>query len=586
MIAHTRLSILRLLFPWGFSILVAALFVALRPATAWALDTCYAVGDEGDRFVSLNKISGNTADVGPTGVEDIEAIAFEPNSATLYAANAAEMGTINLLTGKFTALNRIGILHAGSVQVEINDLDGLSWDPLTNVLYAVQRQIPPPGTGLPDELFPDLLIQIDLSTGQLKPGAFNGADYVEIGVTAKLEADVDDIAFNPFTGALYGIENDGGKNGTLIVINKQTGAISEVGPLVYLDNPAEAVDDMEGLSFFNDGQLYGSTGDRGPDLKDQNRLFTVDPATGKSTLVAPFPTAYKDYEALACLTATIADDDQDSIVNLGEDTNEDGNLANDDSDGDSIPNYLDPDDDNDGVPTLLEDPNGNGNVLDDDTDRDTIPNYLDTDDDGDGILTKDEDSNGDGNVFNDDDDADTVPNFLEGGDSDSDGIANQDDPDDDNDTILTKDENVDGRGTPTTDDTDADRIPNYLDADDDNDSILTKTERTGPQPDDVDNDTVPNYLDTDSDADGLPDGAEWSTGAEDRLRNCTAQASICFDNDADKDSLANYVDIDSDGDSILDKDELIDADLDGIPDWLDSEVALLNNRIFLPIIHR
>jgi len=56
------------------------------------------------------------------------------------------------------------------------------------------------------------------------------------------------------------------------------------------------------------------------------------------------------------------------------------------------------DHDRDGVSTILEDLNNDGNLFNDDTDEDGIPNYLDTDDDGDGILTEDEikDANNDG----------------------------------------------------------------------------------------------------------------------------------------------------------------------------------------------
>ena len=41
----------------------------------------------------------------------------------------------------------------------------------------------------------------------------------------------------------------------------------------------------------------------------------------------------------------------------------------------------------DGVPTVAEDLNGDGNLANDDTDGDGIPNFLDNDDDGDMILT-------------------------------------------------------------------------------------------------------------------------------------------------------------------------------------------------------
>ena len=30
----------------------------------------------------------------------------------------------------------------------------------------------------------------------------------------------------------YGIANDGGENGTLLIINKRTGSITEIGPII------------------------------------------------------------------------------------------------------------------------------------------------------------------------------------------------------------------------------------------------------------------------------------------------------------------------------------------------------------------
>ncbi|WP_066225275.1 FKBP-type peptidyl-prolyl cis-trans isomerase [Formosa haliotis] len=61
--------------------------------------------------------------------------------------------------------------------------------------------------------------------------------------------------------------------------------------------------------------------------------------------------------------------------------------------------YLDHD--NDGVYSYLEDLNGDGDVYDDDTDGDGIPNFIDLDDDGDGVFTIHEDIDGDGDPSND-----------------------------------------------------------------------------------------------------------------------------------------------------------------------------------------
>jgi len=71
------------------------------------------------------------------------------------------------------------------------------------------------------------------------------------------------------------------------------------------------------------------------------------------------------------------------------------------------------DNDRDGILTMNEDINKDGEVMDDDTDGDKTPNFVDNDDDGDGTLTKDEDANGDGDPTNDDTDGDGIPDYLD-----------------------------------------------------------------------------------------------------------------------------------------------------------------------------
>lgn len=106
----------------------------------------------------------------------------------------------------------------------------------------------------------------------------------------------------------------------------------------------------------------------------------------------------EDYESSnnrAVFTSSLIEDDNDGIPAELEDINGNGDLADDDTDADGIPNYLDFDDDGDNVPTLAEKPNytevdGLSNAQD--TDGDGTPDYLDTDDDNDGVLTIDEES--------------------------------------------------------------------------------------------------------------------------------------------------------------------------------------------------
>jgi FKBP-type peptidyl-prolyl cis-trans isomerase FkpA len=108
-----------------------------------------------------------------------------------------------------------------------------------------------------------------------------------------------------------------------------------------------------------------------------------------------------------------ADSDNDGVINNLEDIDGDGDVINDDTDKDEIPDYVDIEDDGDGITTKKEDLNEDGNPRNDDTDRDGIPNYLDDDDDGDGKKTRKEDYNQNGNYEDDDRDNDGVPDYLD-----------------------------------------------------------------------------------------------------------------------------------------------------------------------------
>ena len=225
-----------------------------------------------------------------------------------------------------------------------------------------------------------------------------------------------------------------------------------------------------------------------------------------------------------------------------------------DSDGDGLPDYLDPDDDNDGIDTRDEDPDGNGDPLTDDTDQDGTPNYLDRDDDGDGIDTSVEgtgDSDGDGipdhlDPSAGDSDGDGIgdglecPSGIPCRDSDGDGIADYLDDDDDNDGILTGNEDNNGLNGPADDDTDGDGIPDYLDPDDDNDGVPTLVEGTG----DADGDNIPDHLDPDSANDaGTLDGSGDSDGdGKSDLEECPG-GSPCPDTDGD--GVPDYLDVPS-----------------------------------------
>lgn len=212
------------------------------------------------------------------------------------------------------------------------------------------------------------------------------------------------------------------------------------------------------------------------------------------------------------------DSDDDGILDAFEDLNLDGDgdpaTNPTDSDGDGIPDYLDIDSDDDGIPDNVEaqstsgyiPPSGqdnNGNGLDDnyeqnglfglfpvDTDGDSLPDYLDEDSDNDNIpdIVEGHDYNFDGIAdfvwLGSDKDNDGLDDGFEGitvididvndefddpyadlPNSDGDEESNYRDTDDDDDGIETRDEDLNGDGDYTNDDADGDGIPDYLDSD-------------------------------------------------------------------------------------------------------------------------
>ncbi|WP_145758338.1 gliding motility-associated C-terminal domain-containing protein [Sediminicola sp. YIK13] len=212
------------------------------------------------------------------------------------------------------------------------------------------------------------------------------------------------------------------------------------------------------------------------------------------------------------------DSDDDGILDAFEDLNldADGDPATNptDSDGDGVPDYLDIDSDDDGIPDNVEaqstagyiPPSGqdnNGNGLDDnyeqnglfglfpvDTDGDSLPDYLDEDSDNDNVpdiveahdydfdgiadfvwLGSDKDNDGLDDGFEGVTVIDTDVNdkfndpYSDLPNTDGDEESNYRDTDDDDDGIETRDEDLNGDGDYTNDDADGDGIPDYLDSD-------------------------------------------------------------------------------------------------------------------------
>ncbi|MCF7569307.1 hypothetical protein L3X37_13200 [Sabulilitoribacter arenilitoris] len=137
-------------------------------------------------------------------------------------------------------------------------------------------------------------------------------------------------------------------------------------------------------------------------------LFCNDIPSSEVNIISDYSSNCK-----ANINTILIEDDNDEVPLALEDVNGDGNLENDDTDGDGLWNYIDIDDDGDNILTIDEDLNDDGDPTNDDTDNDGIPNYLDDDDDGDGVKTRDEESDSqDQNPTNDITNSDVGPDYL------------------------------------------------------------------------------------------------------------------------------------------------------------------------------
>ena len=166
---------------------------------------------------------------------------------------------------------------------------------------------------------------------------------------------------------------------------------------------------IEDVLAVNETNMYAEEFNLGGDNVFNYRLYGRTPSG--SFFCSDIPPANLQIErdetsisgTVSIFTELIEDDD-DGIPAEDEDLNQNGDLEDDDTDGDGIPNYLDADDDGDNVLTATEldteNLDGDDNPLTNpkNTDAnstlnpDTIPDYLDPDDDGDGVLTRDEEN--------------------------------------------------------------------------------------------------------------------------------------------------------------------------------------------------
>ncbi|NNF34564.1 MAG: hypothetical protein HKN68_10670, partial [Saprospiraceae bacterium] len=265
---------------------------------------CYAFDDNGNHLMSMTRSDGTQTDLGESNVSTVEAVVMGWNGDTLYGANANTFGYFDNFTPTFVNIGSFGSGFGASGTKTMSDVDGLAIDPTTGIFYGAHRD----GDGGAPA---DLLFKFDHTTGQIIQNGFGNDEYVLIDPTTFNSVtydDIDDIAIDPVDGQMYGIANEGGGVNLLVRIDKTNGNTTLVARLTISDGSTIVnMPDSEGLSFYNDGTMYLTTG------TNPSRLYQINKSNAVGTLVGTF-TVGSDYEGVACLTGGIVTANDDSSI--------------------------------------------------------------------------------------------------------------------------------------------------------------------------------------------------------------------------------------------------------------------------------
>jgi len=140
----------------------------------------------------LDAATGAGVVVMNSGIEAIQALAFDANDVLYAASWTSDLYMIDLATGNAELIGNIGV-----------DIRGLAFDPIDGTLWASERG--------------DKIYTLDILTGA---ATLIGTAWPRYGTS--------DISFDP-AGNLYGIIPNNGLPYRLIAINKSTGAASIIG---------------------------------------------------------------------------------------------------------------------------------------------------------------------------------------------------------------------------------------------------------------------------------------------------------------------------------------------------------------------
>jgi len=235
---------------------------------------------------------------------DIEAIVYDfidtgsfPDPGRLLAADRDVLLELSTSSSDSRLIGVFGVIEfPDQSAVNIDDVDGLAYDPNNNIFYGSNRL-----EGL-DYIF---TFEIDDSGNEsvidnvqllaVMPG------NIQCGNVAC--SDIDDLAFDSLNNRLLGIINGGVESDNLLVeINTDDGSFEEIG-VIYTENCSVPVQDIEGLGVTLNGRIFATSGIFGNFTNDFFELAIDDdsaPARVCATWIIALESFSADNESLDC----------------------------------------------------------------------------------------------------------------------------------------------------------------------------------------------------------------------------------------------------------------------------------------------
>ncbi len=255
---------------------------------------CYVIADYGDFLGLIDHTTGKVHVIGKVVPPDGENLAIKPDDFTIYNIAGENTDTPLITIDDQTVTTTIINPNLG-----LEDVDALTFDPRSGTLYAVAVD-PNPG----------VVYTIDPFTGN-KTHVVDLQFPSPNPLAGKFDPHIDGIAIDPDTGVMYGAYSAWASKSYLVTIDLTTGELTLVGGPPG-DPGYTGVDDIEDIAFHPAGNiLYGVLGSEGAIGGDSQGSFEglviIDKSTAAATPVGTYGPALQgvedgrwDIEAFAC----------------------------------------------------------------------------------------------------------------------------------------------------------------------------------------------------------------------------------------------------------------------------------------------